>query len=487
MARARDAKVSAVGAIGRLLCGCLVWLVAGAQLVRCEDRTAPATAEPVRQIGAVLVKRCLACHGPDKHEGDYSVASLAQLRVAGDSERPPIVAGKPDQSELLRRLTTTDEAERMPAEADPLSAEEIALFRAWIADGAKAAPELESRPLPQWATAAKSHSVPKHYPAPLPLSAVALTSDGRSVVTSGYGEIIQWELATGKVKRRLEVAGTQVADIAVSHDGRYLAVSSGTPGTHGVVEVWRFDKAASVGSAPVWSDSTADVALDIAFAPGAYRLAVGRSDGSLLVLELPDGDADSQPSVRTFTPHADAILAVAWSDSAARLITGSRDRTAKIFDAAAMDLIANYDRHQRAVGGVAYIGENPVSFDETGQLRLWTGDDNDRTLAERDNLPRFLEHTLSDGARLLLPDGPSIRTLIVERKTVDDGKDEEGKAKTKKVTRWQEAETLRADGRGWILCLDRWADLVVAGTESGEVIAWQTGKAEPEYRFTAKP
>ena len=52
-------------------------------------------------------------------------------------ESETIVPGKPDQSELLARVTSHDPEERMPPpEKKPLSAREVELLRRWIAEGA---------------------------------------------------------------------------------------------------------------------------------------------------------------------------------------------------------------------------------------------------------------------------------------------------------------------------------------------------------------
>ena len=52
-------------------------------------------------------------------------------------EAAAVTAGKPDESELLPRVSSDDESMRMPQEADPLPAEQVALVKRWIAEGAK--------------------------------------------------------------------------------------------------------------------------------------------------------------------------------------------------------------------------------------------------------------------------------------------------------------------------------------------------------------
>ena len=52
-----------------------------------------------------------------------------------DSEMPPVTARDLD-SELYRRIVSEDEDERMPLDGGSLTAEQAALVRKWIEDGA---------------------------------------------------------------------------------------------------------------------------------------------------------------------------------------------------------------------------------------------------------------------------------------------------------------------------------------------------------------
>jgi hypothetical protein len=83
----------------------------------------------LRDIKPVLAQRCYACHGALKQKGDLRVDTADKLSAV-------VVPGKPDASELIARLTATDEHERMPQEAAPLKPEQIAAIREWIASGA---------------------------------------------------------------------------------------------------------------------------------------------------------------------------------------------------------------------------------------------------------------------------------------------------------------------------------------------------------------
>ncbi|MBI1248106.1 DUF1553 domain-containing protein [bacterium] len=93
-----------------------------------------------RDIRHLLADRCYACHGPDEKHREGGVRfDLAESALAkADSGETPIVPGKPDESELIARLISTDEDVRMPPPDSnkKLSAEEIELFRKWIEQGA---------------------------------------------------------------------------------------------------------------------------------------------------------------------------------------------------------------------------------------------------------------------------------------------------------------------------------------------------------------
>jgi mono/diheme cytochrome c family protein len=90
-----------------------------------------------RQVQPILAKHCYACHGPDEAEGGLQFTSKEAAFSELDSGFHAIVAGKPGESEVFKRLTAEDEHERMPAEADPILPEEIEIIRKWIHQGAQ--------------------------------------------------------------------------------------------------------------------------------------------------------------------------------------------------------------------------------------------------------------------------------------------------------------------------------------------------------------
>ena len=106
----------------------------------------------LKEVKPVLAARCYACHGALKQEAKLRVDTAEFIRKGG-KHGPAIVAGKPDASLLLKKVSAHSLDERMPPEGEPLHAPQIAVLRAWIAAGALAPKDEkpESDPREHWA------------------------------------------------------------------------------------------------------------------------------------------------------------------------------------------------------------------------------------------------------------------------------------------------------------------------------------------------
>ena len=120
------------------MCWTLALLLATGPAVRAEP---PATVKrPVdfeKDIRPIFAERCYECHGRDKRKAELRFDRKADAMKGGENG-PVIVAGKSGDSPLLKRVASKDKSERMPPkEKSPLSADQIALLRAWVDQGAK--------------------------------------------------------------------------------------------------------------------------------------------------------------------------------------------------------------------------------------------------------------------------------------------------------------------------------------------------------------
>jgi len=94
-----------------------------------------------RDIRPILSDRCMYCHGPD--EKNRKAGLRLDTFEGATKDRGgyrAIVPGKPDESELMRRITSHEAGEVMPppaAKKSPISVAEADLLRRWIAQGAQ--------------------------------------------------------------------------------------------------------------------------------------------------------------------------------------------------------------------------------------------------------------------------------------------------------------------------------------------------------------
>lgn len=99
-----------------------------------------AVAEPpvdfVRDVRPVLQRHCYSCHSGVKQKSGLRVDLKAAAFKGGELFGPSLVAGRPEDSPLLRVVRGDEPDVRMPPEGEGLSATEIGVLTRWIKEGA---------------------------------------------------------------------------------------------------------------------------------------------------------------------------------------------------------------------------------------------------------------------------------------------------------------------------------------------------------------
>lgn len=89
-----------------------------------------------RDIRPLLERRCFECHDASKQLSGLRLDVRSSAMRGGESGVPTVVPGDAAGSELLRRVTSTEDYEMMPPEGERLSDAEVGLLRTWIETGA---------------------------------------------------------------------------------------------------------------------------------------------------------------------------------------------------------------------------------------------------------------------------------------------------------------------------------------------------------------
>ncbi len=115
-----------------------------------------------RDILPILSENCFSCHGAGKHKSGLRLDARELATKPLKSGATAILPGKPAQSELVKRIRSTDDEERMPPpDSDhQLTPQQVETLTRWIAEGAPyqahwafTAPALPALPLvkdPKW-------------------------------------------------------------------------------------------------------------------------------------------------------------------------------------------------------------------------------------------------------------------------------------------------------------------------------------------------
>ena len=109
-----------------------------------DNDALPETVSYNFDIRPILSDKCYACHGPDANKRKaglrLDIADSAYAPLKETKGAFAFVAGKPEESEVFKRISSTDPTYQMPVPESHLgllSEHQIALIKKWIEQGAK--------------------------------------------------------------------------------------------------------------------------------------------------------------------------------------------------------------------------------------------------------------------------------------------------------------------------------------------------------------
>ncbi len=109
-----------------------------------EQSVSNNTIDFARDVRPILSQHCFFCHGPDekKRKGKLRLDHRDSAIAPAKSDAIAIVPGKPQVSELIKRILTDDEDDLMPPveTKKPLNDKQKEILRRWIAEGAEYQP-----------------------------------------------------------------------------------------------------------------------------------------------------------------------------------------------------------------------------------------------------------------------------------------------------------------------------------------------------------
>jgi WD40 repeat protein len=248
--------------------------------------------------------------------------------------------------------------------------------------------------------------------------ALAMSPDGRWLVSASGKTIKLWEVSTGREQRALEGHRFPVFDLAFSPDGRWLAsagnlfqgflpgevkvwdlntrqAARALAGHTGPIQGLAFSRDSSrlagvggglnpngparVGELNVWAMPTGKQVLKetlnsasmvgVVFSPDGQHLATAGADMNVQVWDA----TVRRPPLFTLSGHTGPVLTVVYSPDGSRIASASWDRTIRTWDAKTGKPLGEVGRHEGPVFGIAFCpnGQRLVSASADRTVVLW--------------------------------------------------------------------------------------------------------------------
>lgn len=442
----------------------------------------------INDIAPIFKENCFGCHGAKNPKGKLDMTRYESLRKGGTKD-DPLVPGKPEESQLIDALKGNGALLMPPKEAgDPLPKDKIALIERWIKEGAKLDAgiaanadlprELRSRwkPPTPWAS----------YPFAVTVNALAFTPDNKKLVVGGHHELTVWDIENGKLEKRIYTRCRRALAMLFLPDGK-LIVAGGRPGEEGDVCVYDINAPGKTDKGVTILDGvndpkvrlkrlleSDDEVLCLGLSRDGTKLAAGGCDRIVTVWDIAAGVASAKV-LQSIENHADWVFGVVFSPDGEKLLTCSRDKTAKVWDLVKKESVFTFPDHQNGVNAVAVKSDGKVGYSvgEDNQLRAWNaaGDQGGKQVRA------FTGHSKSVLKLLAHSSQPILVTASAD-----------GSVRTWNPDSGAAIKTMSGHtDHIFALAISPDGNLIASGAWNGEVRIWKLADGSPVKTFNASP
>lgn len=374
------------------------------------DRKTPVSFE--KEVEPILVNKCAFCHSGQIKEGKFDLTSYDTM-MRGGKRGPAVIPGKGAES-LLFKLSKKEIRPYMPPKSEePVTAQELALIKLWIDQGAKpptgsretikvvlkAPPTIVTPVLGVAVSADKSavaagrgnqihvydgakgdHIRSLNDPAVVgadkkPLNAAHLSlveslvysPDGKWLASGSYQEVKLWDTKTGELRKTITGFAERVVTLAFSNNSKLLACGGGAPTQEGELKL--IDAESGKVVQDIKTNVHSDTVFGVAFSPDDKSIVSGGADKFVKTFDVASGKF-----LKSFEGHTHHVMGVGWSGDGKLLASAGADNVVKIWDYEKGEQVRTINAATKQLTSLVFVGKKNDFLTTSGdnQARMWS-------------------------------------------------------------------------------------------------------------------
>jgi WD40 repeat protein len=194
---------------------------------------------------------------------------------------------------------------------------------------------------------------PPTYTMPPVITALDYSPDGKLLAISGYHEVVLRRTENLEIAARLVGMSERIESVAFSPNGKKLAVTGGSPGRMGEVQIWDVENRQLALSLPV----SFDTCYGGSWSPDGKLVSFGCPDFTVRAIE-----AETGKQVLFNGAHSDWVLDTVFSVKGDHVVSVSRDMSMKLINVETQRFIDNITSITPGAlkGGLSAVDRHPA-------------------------------------------------------------------------------------------------------------------------------
>ncbi len=225
-----------------------------------------------------------------------------------------------------------------------------------------------------------------------PIWALEFSPDGKTIAVGKYQWVELWELETQRMTRAYEPHAGRVRCIKFTPDGKMLYAGGGKAAQSGEILLWDVEAEELIKTYEIHADTIESIALS----PDNAKLLTASMDEFSAVIDLKNLD-EAQPideQAKWLTQHVGRVLSTLYHPNGNYFVTGSEDKTLKVWDPETYTVLVSFDGNDDAVYSLAYATEENVIVSGAADnvVRTWRVTQNENGITRGAPVRQFNGH-----------------------------------------------------------------------------------------------